>query len=170
MTATDSIQEGCEPDAPTRRTSFGTTWRCAVVVTFTIVGIATSAWLGSKLAQYDEHLVTDASLPVTVIAGLLVGNWLRAQKPYFGWTILGTFVGTELGSFVVYVGHVSLRDPHLALSPWTISGVPLMALGVGTALVAIVSGAVSGHRHPLLTNPQDEPEIRRAPQTTTSVP
>jgi len=150
------------------RTSLGTAWRSAVVLTFTIVGMAASAWLGAKLVRYDEHLATGVTLPVTVVAGLLVGNWLRAHKTYFAWTILGTFVATELGSFVVYVGHVSLRDPHphlpLPLSPWTICGSALMLLGVGTAVVAIVSGAVNGHRHPFVTYQQDTVSQSRTPQ------
>jgi hypothetical protein len=128
------------------------------VVTFTIVGMAASAWLGSTAAQYNEHLTTGAVLPVTVVAGLLVGSWLRSQKPYFAWTIIGTFSGTEFGVALVHTGHVSLRDPHLSLSPWTVSWAILAALGLITALVAIVSGAVSGHRNPLLDHPQADPK------------
>ncbi|WP_369248404.1 hypothetical protein [Streptomyces sp. R41] len=140
------------------RTPLGATWRGVTVLSFTVVAVAASAWLGSKLVQYDDRAVTIPTGPVAVVVGALVGAWLRARNGFLGFAMIGSLVAAQSAAYLLHDGYVSLQRPYLAHSSWATYEASLLALGSAAVLVAIVWGTLSGYRRPRPFQDKKRPE------------
>jgi len=145
------------------RTPFGATWRGGAVLAFALAGIAFSSWTGSKLMRYDDRLGAGPAIVVSMAALVLVMQWLRARNGYVVFTMAGSLLGAVGGSPLLQGGYLSAHRPYLSHSPWATAWASTAAVGTAIALVAIISGTVSGYRNPRPV-PSQDPD-RKAPDS-----